>query len=117
MLFKTNTNGHKHPSISLFIIEQDTIDETKEKNKWHSTHEPRNSPKTVQHYSMFFFLYAPMRQVFVPTYHCEDLWIIMKYRNTWVWVYGSKYRGVMWRLDSFTVLFVHPQLKKVFAGC
>ena len=25
MLFKTNTNGHKHPSISLFIIEQDTI--------------------------------------------------------------------------------------------
>ena len=32
MLFRTNTNGHKHPSISLFIIEQDTISETKENN-------------------------------------------------------------------------------------
>ena len=30
MLFKTNTNGHKHPSISIIIIEQDTVDETKE---------------------------------------------------------------------------------------
>ena len=29
MWFKTNTNCHKHPSISLFLIEQDTIDETK----------------------------------------------------------------------------------------
>ena len=29
MLFKTNTNGDKHPSISLFIIKQDTIGETK----------------------------------------------------------------------------------------
>ena len=28
MLFKTNTNGHKHPIISLIIIEQDTIGET-----------------------------------------------------------------------------------------
>ena len=40
MLFKTNI-------ISLFIIEQDTIVETKETNKWHSTQEPRtpqNSP-------------------------------------------------------------------------
>ena len=47
MLFKTNTNGHRHPSISLFITEQDTIGEIKEKNKWHSTQEPRtpkNSP-------------------------------------------------------------------------
>ena len=34
MLFKTNTNGHKQPSMSLFIIEQDTISETKENNKW-----------------------------------------------------------------------------------
>ena len=25
MLFETNTKGHKHPSIRLFIIEQDTI--------------------------------------------------------------------------------------------
>ena len=41
MLFKTNTNGHKHPSISLIIIEQNTIGETKENNKWHSTQEPR----------------------------------------------------------------------------
>ena len=37
ILFKTNTNGHKHPTISLIIIEQDTIGETKEKTKWHST--------------------------------------------------------------------------------
>ena len=47
MLFKTNTNGHRHPSISLIIIEQDTIGETKENNKWHSSQEPRtpqNSP-------------------------------------------------------------------------
>ena len=40
MLFKTNTNGHKHPSISLIIIEQDKFGETKE-NKWHSTQEAR----------------------------------------------------------------------------
>ena len=39
MLFKTNTNCHKHPSISLIIIEQDTIGENKENNKWHSTQE------------------------------------------------------------------------------
>ena len=46
MLFKTNTSGHKHPSISLFVIEQDTIGEAKENNKWHSTqelHTPKNS--------------------------------------------------------------------------
>ena len=41
MLFKTNTNGHKHQSISLLVIEQDTIVETNENNKWHSTQEPR----------------------------------------------------------------------------
>ena len=29
MLFKTNTKGHKHPSIRLFIIEQDTIGKSK----------------------------------------------------------------------------------------
>ena len=47
MLFKTNTNGHKHPNSSLSIIEQDTIGETNKTNKWHSTQEPRtpkNSP-------------------------------------------------------------------------
>ena len=47
MLFKTNTNGHKHPSISLIIIEQDTIGETKEHNKWHSTREPRTPQNQV----------------------------------------------------------------------
>ena len=50
MLFKTNTNGHKHPDNTLFIIEQDTIGEIKENNNWHSTQEPRtqkNSPKTA----------------------------------------------------------------------
>ena len=45
MLFKTNTNGHKHPSISLIIIEQDTIGEIKENNKWRFTQEPRTPPK------------------------------------------------------------------------
>ena len=25
MLFETNNKGHKHPSIRLFVIEQDTI--------------------------------------------------------------------------------------------
>ena len=34
--------GHKHPSISLIITEQDTVGETKENNKWHSTQELRN---------------------------------------------------------------------------
>ena len=29
MLFKTNTKGHKHPSIRLFIIEQDPIGKSK----------------------------------------------------------------------------------------
>ena len=29
MLFKTNTKGHKHPSIRLFIIEHDTIGKPK----------------------------------------------------------------------------------------
>ena len=32
MLFKTNTNSHKHPGISPIIMEQDTIDEAKENN-------------------------------------------------------------------------------------
>ena len=42
MLFKINTNGHKHQSISLFIIEQDAIGETKENNA-----EIAHSQKTV----------------------------------------------------------------------
>ena len=41
MLFKMNTNGHKHPSIIFIITEQNTIGETKGNNKWHSTQEPR----------------------------------------------------------------------------
>ena len=45
MLFKTNTDGHKHHSTSLIIIEQDTIGETKENNMWHSTQEPRTPKK------------------------------------------------------------------------
>ena len=45
MLFKTNTNGHKHFSVRLIIIEQDTMGETKENNKWHSTQEPRTRKK------------------------------------------------------------------------
>ena len=39
MLFKTNTKGHKHPSIRLFIIEQDTIGKPK---KTKSGIQPRN---------------------------------------------------------------------------
>ena len=35
LCLKQNTNGQKHPSISLFIIEQDIIGETKETNNWH----------------------------------------------------------------------------------
>ena len=46
MFFKTDINVHNHPSISLFIIEQNTIGETKENNKWHSTQEPR-TPKNI----------------------------------------------------------------------
>ena len=46
VLLKINTNGHKHPSFSLFIIEQDTIGENKKK-KWHSTQEPR-SPQSYR---------------------------------------------------------------------
>ena len=45
MLFRTNTNGHKHSYVSLIIIEQDTIGETKENNKWHSTQETRTPKK------------------------------------------------------------------------
>ena len=40
ILLKTNANGHKYPSNSLIIIEQVTIGETKENNKWHSTQGP-----------------------------------------------------------------------------
>ena len=32
-MFKTNTNGHKHPSISLFIIEQDTVGEPNQRKQ------------------------------------------------------------------------------------
>ena len=44
MLLKRNTNGHKHPSISLFIIRQDTIGQNKE-NKWHSRQGTRTPQK------------------------------------------------------------------------
>ena len=40
MLFQTNTKGHKHSSIRLFIIEQDTIGRPK---KTKSGIQPRNS--------------------------------------------------------------------------
>ena len=39
MLFKTNTKGHKHPSIRFFIKEQDTIGKPK---KTKSGIQPRN---------------------------------------------------------------------------
>ena len=43
MLFKTNIKGHKHPSIRLFIIEQDTISKPK-KTKSGIEIEARNPP-------------------------------------------------------------------------
>ena len=58
MLLKTNTNGDKHPSISLYIIEQETIDETKENNNWHSTQEPRTLPK--QSYRLWWGAASPI---------------------------------------------------------
>ena len=48
MLFETNTNDPKHPCISLFIIEQDTIEESKDNSKWHSTQEPCTPQKTYR---------------------------------------------------------------------
>ena len=47
MLFKTNTKGHKHTSIRLFIIEQDTIGKpkkTKSSIQHGSRAFPQNSP-------------------------------------------------------------------------
>ena len=58
MLFKTNTNGHKHPSISLVIIEQDAIVETEENNKWHSTEEPHTPQK--QSYRLWWGAASPI---------------------------------------------------------
>ena len=52
ILFKTNTNGHKHTSIGFINIEQDTIGETKENNEWHSTQE-RRTPKS-QSYGLWW---------------------------------------------------------------
>ena len=43
MLFETNTKGHKHPSIRLFIIEQDTIGKPK---KTKNGIQPRNHAGT-----------------------------------------------------------------------
>ena len=63
------TNGHQHPSISLIIIEQDTIGETKEKGKWHSTQEPR-IPKTSPMYydGVHLNQYWPTLPVYVCAY-------------------------------------------------
>ena len=47
MLYETNTKGHKHPSIRLFIIEQDTIGKPKktESGIQHRNHVvPKTSP-------------------------------------------------------------------------
>ena len=54
MLFKTNTKGHKYPSVRLLIIEQDTIGKPK---KTKSDIQPMNralptqEPRTPQKYS------------------------------------------------------------------
>ena len=45
-LIKTNTKGHNHPSIGLFIIEQDAIGKQK-KTKSCIQHRNRAFPKTV----------------------------------------------------------------------
>ena len=44
ILFKTNTKGHTHPSIRLFIIEQDTIGKPK-KTKSSIQHRNRALPQ------------------------------------------------------------------------
>ena len=46
MLCKTNANVHKHPSIRLFIIEQDTIGKPK-KTKSTIQHSNRALPKNT----------------------------------------------------------------------
>ena len=58
MLLKTNTNGHKYPSISLIVIEQDIIGEIKESNKWHSTQELHTPPK--QSYKLWWGVAPPI---------------------------------------------------------
>ena len=58
-LFKTNTIGHKHPSIRLFIIEQDTISKTKENKKWHVTQEPC-TPIKNQSYRLWWGADSPI---------------------------------------------------------
>ena len=46
MLFKTDTDGHKHPNISLFIIEQYTMVKPK-KTTSGIQHRNRALPKNV----------------------------------------------------------------------
>ena len=50
-MFKTNTNGHKHPSITLLIIKQNTMGDTEEIKKWHSTQKTRTPP--IQSYRLW----------------------------------------------------------------
>ena len=58
MSFKTNTNGHKHPISSLLMIVLNTISETKDNNKWHSTQQPLSPQK--QSYRLWLGAAPPM---------------------------------------------------------
>ena len=88
MSFKTNTDGHKHPSISIFITEQDTIGETNENNKWHSTQEPRTPPK--HSYRLWWGAASPLLNdtpcVWICTSYNQN-----SYKNAYVYIYISIY--------------------------
>ena len=58
MLFKINAKGHKHPSIRLFIIEQDTIGKPK-KTKSGIQHGNRALPKS-QSYRLWWGAASPI---------------------------------------------------------
>ena len=45
--------------VSFIIIEQNTIGETKENNKWHSTQEPRTPKQGQSEGFEFFSPYCP----------------------------------------------------------
>ena len=135
MLFKTNTNGHKHPSISLLIIEQDTIGKTKENNKWHSTQEPRTPknrpPLACDGVQLHQYWTTPPAYVYIqfldenichqeeahrPTHRFRRLFIDLLL--IW-WIGCASAMGVIKRYDTQTIhRHKHAcQLKYLFSVC
>ena len=45
VLLKTNTKGHKHPSIRLLSKSKTQLVNQRKQKKWHSAHEPRTPQK------------------------------------------------------------------------